>query len=255
MKSLLMGVLMLGVSATAAVADDWTNTPLVQPVSGPDGPAAIWVSSPGFLGSTRQVTGAVCQNLTTGVITPAPPPCGAGQLPIYNTSPPSPVTNVSIFQAIPTSNVGIDVSGFYADPLSPMGVSTFDGRIGLSAFASSATVGALSSSLSSLNISFNQLQGQVANQAFDLAGLHSALIDLSHHSDRGVAMALAMPSVDLQPDEHFAVAGDWGTFGGENAFAISAAMRLDNQISLTGGVSKSLNGGELGGHAGFRIGW
>jgi autotransporter adhesin len=70
----------------------------------------------------------------------------------------------------------------------------------------------------------------------------------------GVAIALAMAGVPtLTASEKFAMSANWGTFEGENGFAGGAAIRLDSNIQLNGGIG--FGGETVGGRAGVRIGW
>ncbi|HYD15610.1 MAG TPA: YadA-like family protein [Hyphomicrobium sp.] len=70
----------------------------------------------------------------------------------------------------------------------------------------------------------------------------------------GVAIALAMAGVPtLTAAEKFAMSANWGTFEGENGFAGGAAIRLDSNIQVNGGIG--FGGDTVGGRAGVRIGW
>jgi hypothetical protein len=59
----------------------------------------------------------------------------------------------------------------------------------------------------------------------------------------------------LEPQENFAVSGNWGTFGGFNAFAVTGAARIDQTWSLNAGIGVEVNTGLVGGRAGIRAGW
>lgn len=70
----------------------------------------------------------------------------------------------------------------------------------------------------------------------------------------GVAIALAMAGVPtLTASEKFAMSANWGTFEGENGFAGGAAVRLDSNIQVNGGIG--FGNETVGGRAGVRIGW
>lgn len=70
----------------------------------------------------------------------------------------------------------------------------------------------------------------------------------------GVAIALAMAGVPtLTATEKFAMSANWGTFEGENGFAGGAAIRLDSNVQINGGIG--FGGDTVGGRAGVRVGW
>jgi len=84
----------------------------------------------------------------------------------------------------------------------------------------------------------------------------SDLLSLSTQANRGIAMSLAMAGVAyLQPDEHIAFSGNWGTFQGENGGAVGVSYRLSEHVSVDGGFAGSFSGGTYGGRAGIRFGW
>jgi hypothetical protein len=68
-------------------------------------------------------------------------------------------------------------------------------------------------------------------------------------------MAFALDVPQLQPDEKFAISGNWGTFEGENGLAAGFAARINENIEFNGGVAAGTNEGTVGGRAGFRVGW
>jgi hypothetical protein len=74
--------------------------------------------------------------------------------------------------------------------------------------------------------------------------------------NEGVAMAMAMGTPTLPDSKNVAVSAQWGTFGSENAVAISGIARLmDDSLFLTGGIGFGLNQGSIGGKAGVMLAW
>jgi len=71
----------------------------------------------------------------------------------------------------------------------------------------------------------------------------------------GVAMALAMQSVTLLPNEKFAFSTNWGTFESENGAALNAAVRLYRNVQLQAGFAYGFRANTPGGHAGLRFGF
>lgn len=74
-------------------------------------------------------------------------------------------------------------------------------------------------------------------------------------ANEGVAMALALKSPAVADDKTFAVSGGWGTFEGENAFAMSGAVRANQFLQLDAGVAVGAGNGSVGGRAGATISW
>lgn len=100
----------------------------------------------------------------------------------------------------------------------------------------------------------------------DLAGINSRLESVDRRLDsvdqksdkalQGVAMAFAMAGAPtLSANETFAISGNWGGYEGKSGVAFGAALKLDGNTQLTGGVGYGVNDGTVGGRAGVRIGW
>jgi hypothetical protein len=70
----------------------------------------------------------------------------------------------------------------------------------------------------------------------------------------GVAMALAMEAPQLDPGSKFGMSVNWGTFEGENAFAASARLRINQTWSGSAGLGVG-TGGTVGGRAGLQAQW
>ena len=104
--------------------------------------------------------------------------------------------------------------------------------------ASTADIAAINSRLSTMN-------GQISD-----------LYTRNNRANAGVAMAFAMAGVPtLLPTERFAATLNYGTFLGENGFAINAATRLADNVQLTGGFGYGADERIAGGRVGLRIGW
>jgi hypothetical protein len=72
----------------------------------------------------------------------------------------------------------------------------------------------------------------------------------------GVAMAFAAAGVPtVLPNERFAFTGNWGTYQGQNGFAIDGAVRLGTNIQLNGAVAWGVEEDGAAGRAGVRVGW
>jgi hypothetical protein len=87
----------------------------------------------------------------------------------------------------------------------------------------------------------------------------SAFQNLQHDVDKnteGVAMALAMGGANILPDcRNYSISSNWGTFGGQNAFAISGVARIKNDAFFNCGVGVGAGQGTVGGRAGVTLAW
>lgn len=109
----------------------------------------------------------------------------------------------------------------------------------------------------------------VSQQGRAIDGLASALAASQEQTDRrfaavdrkldvaneGVAMAFALKAPYVAPDKSFALSGGWGGFEGENAFAVSGAVRTGEYIQLDAGIAVGAAEGSIGGRAGATISW
>lgn len=96
----------------------------------------------------------------------------------------------------------------------------------------------------------NQWTSINANTA--LLSQHSAT--LGKHA-KGIAIATAMPDTWLMPEENFAIAGGFGGFDDETAFAATAIARIDKTWSFNAGVGSDLDFEQFGWKAGLRAGF
>ncbi|MDQ0302763.1 autotransporter adhesin [Ancylobacter polymorphus] len=72
----------------------------------------------------------------------------------------------------------------------------------------------------------------------------------------GVAMAMAMDTPTLPNGKNMAVSAQWGTFGGQNALALSSIARIaDDSFFVTGAIGVGFNEGTVGGKAGLLFAW
>jgi hypothetical protein len=130
-----------------------------------------------------------------------------------------------------TTYIHVPVVGYARDSSSPTGYSYITAQVPLDAFATSSSMQALQSQIT------------------------SGIVDQRHFTGRAVAEAVAMAATgNIAADENFSLGANWGTFDGEHAIAAGGAMRLQDHITASGGISQSFGGGPVAAHAGFRIG-
>jgi hypothetical protein len=118
--------------------------------------------------------------------------------------------------------------------------------------------------LASMSMSQIASQQHVDQNTADIAGNRD---DIDTNT-QGVAIAIAMEGPDLAGNETFALAANWGTFEGVNAFAASATGVLSRDVFADGsGVRLSASGGigfspsqdgaddSVAGRAGVQLSW
>ncbi|AMS42351.1 MULTISPECIES: YadA-like family protein [Aminobacter] len=71
----------------------------------------------------------------------------------------------------------------------------------------------------------------------------------------GSSIALAMAGGTLPSDKDFAMSINWGNFEGENGFAGTAAMRINDNLRLHGGIVVGARHGTVGSRAGLTFAW
>ena len=59
----------------------------------------------------------------------------------------------------------------------------------------------------------------------------------------------------LLPTERFAATLNYGNFLGQNGFALNTALRLADNVQLTGGIGYGADEHIAGGRVGLRVGW
>ena len=81
------------------------------------------------------------------------------------------------------------------------------------------------------------------------------LEDRFNNAFEGSAIGMAMPTPVMERDHNFAIAGNWAQFNGANALAIAGAVRVNNNLSFSGGVGLGLTQGNVGTKVGFNLSW
>ena len=71
----------------------------------------------------------------------------------------------------------------------------------------------------------------------------------------GIAIAIAMGGMVLPAGKTFAIGGNMGFYDDKQAFAAQAALRLDDVLTLSGGVGMGMDHKNVGGRVGFVAAW
>ena len=111
-------------------------------------------------------------------------------------------------------------------------------------------------------VNLTQLQSATSSVAAGLQGqingLQGQIDDANHRIDdanAGVAMAMAMGGGGLSEHKKYALGVNYGTFAGQNAFAVQSALRLTDNLVASGAVGYGVDRGQVGGRLGLQVSW
>jgi hypothetical protein len=85
-------------------------------------------------------------------------------------------------------------------------------------------------------------------------GLNSAFEKIDENAE-GIALAIALGGIALPQGKDFAVAANLGFYDGHEAFAAQAAIKLDNTLTLNGGIGTGFEHSKVGGRVGIMAAW
>ena len=95
---------------------------------------------------------------------------------------------------------------------------------------------------------------EVTNRVSNIENRMDNMNERIDTANAGVAMAFAMKTPTVAENKTFAVSGGWGTFEGENAFAVSGAVRATDMLQFDAGIAVG-SGSAVGGRAGATLSW
>jgi autotransporter adhesin len=109
-------------------------------------------------------------------------------------------------------------------------------------------------------VNVGQLQSVVAGMNYQpqIDHLQSQINDTNKRVDNanaGVAMAMAMGGGGLPEKKKYALGVNYGTFAGQNAFALSSALRLSENLVASGAIGYGVDQGQVGGRVGLQVAW
>jgi len=109
-------------------------------------------------------------------------------------------------------------------------------------------------------VNVGQLNAVVAGMNYQpqIDGLQSQINNANQRIDKvngGVAMAMAMGGGSLPDNKKFALGVNYGTFAGQNAFALSSALRLNANVVASGALGFGVDQNQIGGRAGLQFAW
>ena len=90
-----------------------------------------------------------------------------------------------------------------------------------------------------------------------LTSVASGISSQVNRTNSGVARAMAMGGGFLPDNKKFALAANYGAFGGESGLAVTGLYRLTGDAVLTGsaGYGMGPDAGQFGGRAGVQFAW
>jgi hypothetical protein len=71
----------------------------------------------------------------------------------------------------------------------------------------------------------------------------------------GTAIGLAIPSPQVDSGHTYAIGGNVGTFQGQTAIGIGAAVKANDNLTFSAGAGYGLGQGTIGGKAGSNLSW
>jgi len=84
-------------------------------------------------------------------------------------------------------------------------------------------------------------------------GLNQAFKKIDRNS-QGIAIAMAMSGVTLSPDRNAVIGGNFGFYNGKQAVAFQGAIRMDQDVTLNGGIGFGFQDrSQVGGRVGFQV--
>jgi hypothetical protein len=86
------------------------------------------------------------------------------------------------------------------------------------------------------------------------ARLDQAFTEIDKNTE-GIAIAMAMGGISLPQGKNFALGANFGFFQDKQAAAAQTLIRLNDTLTLNGGIGLGLAGNQLGGRAGLMAAW
>jgi hypothetical protein len=74
-------------------------------------------------------------------------------------------------------------------------------------------------------------------------------------ANEGVALSIALPNATVDAGKTYGAAVNVGTFGGEAALGLGAAIKATEGLTFNGAVGVGLGGGNVAGRAGVNFSW
>src|SRR5206468_3522631 len=103
-----------------------------------------------------------------------------------------------------------------------------------------ATKGYVDTSISGIASSFN-------------SGLNQAFKKIDQNS-QGIAIAMAMSGLSLSANKNAVIGGNVGFYNGKRAAAFQGAIRIDQDVTLNGGIGFGFQDkSQVGGRVGFQV--
>ena len=98
-------------------------------------------------------------------------------------------------------------------------------------------------------------KGYVDNVAVSLKSDINRAFKQIDKANGGVAIAMALGGLTMPDSKTFAVNASFGFFEDKQAFAAQAAVRVDPNWTVNGGIGFVADGGQIGGRLGITAAW
>jgi trimeric autotransporter adhesin len=137
-------------------------------------------------------------------------------------------------------------------------VETTVGQQGTRITGVEATVQLQGTRISSVESSVVDQGRQLSSLGGQVQALNGRVDDLAKKTEsntKGIAAAMALPSVSIPAGKRFALGADLSTYSGHQAFGFGAGVSLDRTWSVQGSVAGSFDSGPAGGRIGLRAAW
>ena len=93
-----------------------------------------------------------------------------------------------------------------------------------------------------------------ANKAYVDQGLNAAFKKIDQNTE-GIAIAIALGGLAVPENKTFALGANLGFFDGKEAISAQTAIRLDQNVTLNGGLGLGLDSSQVGGRVGLMTAW
>jgi len=104
-------------------------------------------------------------------------------------------------------------------------------------------------------VCYNVETGETREQTDDGIVYGQLPLASSAEANEGVAISMALPTAIVDPGKTFGIAVNFGTFEGESALGLGAAMQVGGGLTLNGAIGAGTTHGTLAGRVGANFSW
>lgn len=104
-------------------------------------------------------------------------------------------------------------------------------------------------------VCYNIQTGETREQTDDGVVYGQLPLANSAEANEGVAVSTALPNATVDPGKTFGIAVNFGTFEGESALGLGAAMQVGGGLTLNGAIGAGTTHGTVAGRVGANFSW